>query len=309
MQEINNNNDESISISLSSLSEILKKELKLILLVTLLFLFAGILYTLNTPKEYVSVSKIMPEVSYKASNGMGGLYELLKKYNSNVDLYNTEITRSELYEEILKTNEFYDYILAKKVETIDNKKITFKAYYDSNLESKSNIFQREKTDSIKNLRIKKYAYGQTIQKKIVITIKKNNLILVSVKMPDPVVAADIANFTISYLIDYISKYRTEKARQELHFIENLLQNVPKNSTKDEDFTKEIQHSLLTSIVQMKIKIQEDTPIFQVLEKAQIPVASNDPSTFTILIEFIFIGFLIGVFVAFLRNNNYRTLFK
>lgn len=293
-------NYESTLISLSSLFVVLKREYKIILSLTFIFLIIGIFYILNISKEYISTSKIMPEVSYKASNGMAGIYQVLKKYNSNIDLYNTEITSSELYAEILKTNDFYQYILNKEVKTNKDKKISFKLYYDSILENERGFSEKGKSHSITTI--------QDIQNKIVIsTAKKNNLILVTVNMPDPSVAADIANFTTTYLIDYITKYRTEKARLKLKFIENLQKDISKDSTKNEDLTKEIQDNLIALTVQMKIQIQEDTPIFQILEKAQPPINSSETSKTETLSVFIFIGFLIGSVIAFLINNNYRII--
>lgn len=296
------------SISLNLLFIVLKKEYKIILLVTLLFSIFGFFYSLSIPKEYISIGKIMPEVSHKASNGIAGINELLKKYNNNVDLYNTEITSPELYAEILNTSAFYDYILNKEVGTSTNKKMSFISYYDFNLENKKSLFQEEKLDFKTHDKAKYYRIIQDIQRRIVITnVKRNNLIFVSAQMQDPAVAADIANYTISYLIDYIIKYRTEKARQELQFIENLEKNISKDSSKSEVLRKEIQNSLLVSAVQMKIKIQEDTPTIQVLEKAQTPIISSEPSLIKILIGFTFIGFLTGLVIAFLRKYNYRIL--
>ncbi|MRX42032.1 hypothetical protein GJU43_22375 [Flavobacterium sp. LC2016-23] len=298
MTQTTTKNNEFVSISLSALFIVLKKEYKIILSVTLFFIIIGIFYRLNISKEYSSTSKIMPEVSYKASNGMAGIYQVLKKYNNNIDLYNTEITSPDLYAEILNTNDFYEYILKSKVKTSNNKEVSFKFYYDSVLQNKRNFSGKVNSHSITTI--------QDIQKRIILTTnKKNNLILITVNMPDPSVAADIANFTTKYLIDYITTYRTEKARQKLYFIEHLQKDISKKSVKSEDLTKEIQDNLIALTVQMKIQIQEDTPIFQILEKAQPSVSSNEPSITQILSSFIFTGLLIGIVIAFLRNNNYK----
>jgi len=281
--------------SLNSLFIVLKREYKTILFATLFFLIFGFFYSLSIPKEYISTGKILPEVSHKPSNGMGALNQLLKKYNNNVDLHNTEITSPEIYAEIIKSDNFYNYILNKEVRTTTNKKISFKSYYDFNF----------KTDN----KIKYYSIIQDIQKRIIITYdKRNNLIFITAKMQDPVVAADIANSTIIYLINYIIQYRTEKARQELHFIEDLEKKVSKDSSKSIELRKEIQNGLSLSAVQIKIKIQEDTPIIPILEKAQIPVMSNN-SELKIIGGLTFIGFIIGVILAFLKSQNYKILFK
>lgn len=298
--EHENNNLDTINLVL--VFSVLKKEYKLILFSTLLPAIIGFFYFINIPKEYTATGKIMPEISFKASNGMAGIYDLLRKFNNDTDLYNTEITSSELYAEILKTNDFYEYILSKKVKTIDNRKISFKTYY-------YDIMKNEKSNSVSNDRIKYYNATRDIQTRIVVTNtnKKNSVIVVNAKMPDPVVAADIANFTITYLTDFITKYRTEKSRKELHFIENLQKNLSKDSLQNKAISEEIHNSLAASKVKMKIKIQEDTPVFQILEKAQIPVISSNTSTNIALILLGGIGLFIGVFIAFLRNGNYKYL--
>ncbi|WP_343696387.1 Wzz/FepE/Etk N-terminal domain-containing protein [Flavobacterium sp.] len=288
MTHITEENNEYWSISLSSIFAVLQKEYKIILLSTLFFLIISSVYIFITPKEYISVGKIMPEVSYKASNGIAGINQLLKKYNGNVDLFNTEITSPELYPEILNTTDFYDYILNKKVTTSSNKKMSFKSYYDLNLKNKAGIIQ-------------------DIQNRIVINpVKKNNMVFVTAKMQDPIVAADIANFTMTYLIDYITKYRTEKSRQDLRFLENLIKNVEEDSSKNEAIKNEIQNSLSASVIQMKIKIQEDTPTIQVLQKPQIPAANSEPSIPKVFTGFILLGLCIGVAIAFLKNYKLDT---
>ncbi|MBW4358894.1 Wzz/FepE/Etk N-terminal domain-containing protein [Flavobacterium taihuense] len=307
MQKIYKNDDEFISINLSPLIKIIIKEIKIILIFMFLFLLFGILYILNTPKEYVSIGKIMPEVAHKPSNGMGAIFETLKKYNGNLDLYNTEITKSDLYEDIVKTKDFYDYLLTKKVQT-RNKKVGFKTYNKYNLIPDNTFISKINTTYKTNTRIEEYNIRQNIQKRITITgVKKNNVILVSVKMPDPYVASDIATYTIKYLIDYITKYRTEKARQELHFLENLLKEVMKDNLKNEVFSKEIQKSLLASIIQMKIKIEEDKPHLQILEQPEIPVINNESSKLLIILVSAFIGFTIGFIFSLFKNDYYRII--
>ena len=308
MNQKNLNNDKFIPNNSISILRILKKEVKQILLFPLLFLFIGILYIFNKPKEYVSVGKIMPEVSYKASNGMGGLYDILKKYNGNIDLYNTEITKSELYDEIIKTEQFYDYILTRKVQISNNKKESFKNYCNSRLDIKDFSFQKNKMDSATANRIILYNIIQNIQKRIIITtIKRNNLTLVTVKMPDAAVAADVANYTMTYLMEYITKYRVKKANIDLLFVQDLLKNISKDSPNNQTLNKELQISLVASTIQMKLKIQEDTPVFQILEKAQIPALRVEQSKTIILTSLLFIGLLIGIIIAILRNNNYKVL--
>ncbi|TDB67452.1 Wzz/FepE/Etk N-terminal domain-containing protein [Arundinibacter roseus] len=300
-----NRENSAIEIDLHVFFKIIKAEIIVIGLSIFLGAVLGSLYafTFNSNPEYTATGKILPEVASKPTNGLGGLFEILKQYGGNIDMYNTEITRPDIYEEIINTSKFYTYLLSKSVGTSNNKKLPFEQYYLTNFSHKNKIGDQEKVDSASSNTIFHYNYQQTIQKRIVInSSKKNSLVSISVKMPDPVVAADIANLTIQYLIDFITKYRTEKARQELAFVENLI----KNNQKD-NFSKEIHESLMASELQMKIKIQEDTPIIQVLEYAQIPVIKTNPSHLLIILPFIFIGLLLGILVAIFKNNEYHII--
>lgn len=277
---------------LSSFLTIIKNNYKTIFFTTFVFLLIGIVYAKNAPQEYIATGKIMPEVQYKASNGMGGINEMLKKYNNNIDLYNTEITSPYLYSDIIKTNDFYKCILSKDVSTKSGKKMLFAAYFNFNLDHDD--------------RIKYYNIVQNLQKRIVITFdKRNNLIFVSAKMEDPVVAADIANLTITYIINYITQYRTEKSRKQLLNIESLVKEVSQDSSISEELRKEFHNTLLASKIQMKIKIQEDTPIIQVLEMAQIPAVSSNVSILNIIIGLTFTGLIIGMFILLMKNRTIK----
>ena len=68
-------------------------------------------------------------------------------------------------------------------------------------------FNRQTENNIKDLK-----------ERIICTYdKKVGVITISVKMPDPVVAANVARFSMNYLTDYIINYRTEKQKRDLDF--------------------------------------------------------------------------------------------
>lgn len=296
--ECKDHDDRIIEIDFLIYFKIIKAEKNIILLTILISILIGGFYAIysNSKPEFEAIGKIMPEVAIKPDNGLGGLYEVLKKYGSNTDMYNTDITRPEIYGEIINTKTFYDYLLLKNVKTVKGKKLLFKTYYYANLAPENSITEHEKNVDRKL----EYFYQQNIQSRIKINnSKNNNVVSVYVKMPDPVVAANIANFTIDYLIEFITKYRTEKAHQELLFVEKLIDETLKT-----DISKEVKTNLLTSSIQMKIKIQEDTPVIQVLENAQIPMFKSNKSNILIMSPFIFFGFIAGMVIALFKNRKH-----
>lgn len=304
MEDIKQDNI-TIKIDFPALFKMLKAEKTIIGLWIFFATISGVLYAyiFEADNEFIAIGKIMPEIGSKPPNGMGGLFEVLKKYSDNIDMYNTEITRPDIYDEIISTKAFYNYLLSKTVENNKAKKLSFKMYCYTTLTPKNSFYLKEIHDSSNVNGATEYAYQRNIRERIVITTsRKNSLVSISVKMPDPVVAANIANFTIEYLIDYITQYRTEKARQELMFVENLLKTINK-----EDYPNDIYKSLSVSVIQLKIRIQEDTPILQVLEYAQIPLVNSNRSKLSIIIPFLFLGLIAGIIAAFIRNN-YRVVY-
>src|SRR5690625_5407626 len=49
------------------------------------------------------------------------------------------------------------------------------------------------------------------------------IVTISVKMQDPVVAAEIARLAVNQLSDYVTRYRTEKSQRDVKFIHERLE--------------------------------------------------------------------------------------
>lgn len=148
--------------------------------------------------------------------------------------------------------------------------------------------------------------------------KKTFVITITTTMQDPVIAATVTNEVKEKLQSYITEYRTNKARKDLEFTEKLYaenmetyhkaqqeyaqymdrnQNVSLRSaqTQQERLRNEmnlafnVYNQTAQQLQVAKAKVQEDTPVFTVVEAATVPLRAAKPSKAMILIGFVFLA--------------------
>ena len=152
--------------------------------------------------------------------------------------------------------------------------------------------------------------------------KKNSVISLAVTAQDPKVAADISEVVIDRLQAYVTDYRTEKARQDLAYYEKLYEEykdayftsqqryasyVDRNQgiilqrvkTEEERLQNEmnLNYQLYNACAQQlqtaKAKVQQETPVFTIINPPQVPLKRSNTSKLTILIASIFLGAVIA----------------
>ncbi len=160
--------------------------------------------------------------------------------------------------------------------------------------------------------------------------KKTGVITVSAVEPDPVVAATVARLSLEYLTDYIANYRTEKARQQVTFLATQVsesnrkyqsseyalsnyrdknRNLFLNTAKIEEqrlqadylLNQSVYNELSKQFAQAKIKVQEETPVFKVLEPATVPLRKSGPKRTVIVLGFAVLGGILGLVYALFRR--------
>ena len=146
-----------------------------------------------------------------------------------------------------------------------------------------------------------------------------NLVTIRVRMQDPVVAAEMAQFTQEYITNFVINYAVLKNRNQLISIEEQYlsrkeeferaqfrlasfrdknQNVSTSRARSEEERLQSEYNLAFNIYNqlaqqreaIKLQIKENTPVFTVLEPVKIPVEKSEPRRLMILIGFTFIGF-------------------
>ena len=174
-----------------------------------------------------------------------------------------------------------------------------------------------------------------LQKRVGTTLdKKTGVISISAKMQDPVIAATIVRYAQDYLTSYVVNYRTEKTLKDIKFLgerlneakrrydnalysyssyqdrnKGLFLNIAKDEGKKLQYEVDLSYNLYSELAKQleeaKIKVHRETPIFKVLEPAQIPVKKSEPKRSVMVIGFAFLGLILSIFYVLVRN--YKSL--
>jgi LPS O-antigen subunit length determinant protein (WzzB/FepE family) len=165
--------------------------------------------------------------------------------------------------------------------------------------------------------------------RITTTIEPNGTLMVSAKMPDPVVSAKVTEMAVVFLTNYVKDYKVEKAREDLEFIQAQFEekeerynqaqsrlarlrdrnlNIVSESARIEVERAQTEFNLAFSLYQgiaqqleqAKIKLQEETPLFKVLEPVQVPLSKSEPNQELIVILFTIGGMFVGIGIIFFK---------
>lgn len=156
---------------------------------------------------------------------------------------------------------------------------------------------------------------------------ETGIVTISVKMQDPVVAAEIARLAVRQLSEYVTRYRTEKSQRDVEFIQERLEDAKGNF---EDIQQELarftdaNRGQLTAVARIQeqqlqsrynltfnlyntmaerleeaqIKLQEDTPVVNITEPPAVPDRNSEPNRLFIIIVFVMLGTILAVGTIF-----------
>lgn len=191
-----------------------------------------------------------------------------------------------------------------------------RSFFSGNEENDGDLnpFQltHKQEDVLKNLR----------QRITVYVDKKTQVVTLGVSMQDPLISADVAHSIVIKLQTYITHYRTQKAKKDLEFTEKVLKesrsayykaqqayaafedgnkNIISASYRTEQerlrnemtLTFNVYNTLAQKLEQDKLRVQEQTPVYTIIEPATVPLKASSPKKLLILVAFIFLAFIGG----------------
>ena len=357
-REVTSIDNDEISIDLKKLFQNLISHKWRILISAIVFAMLGAIYSLTSPNEYVATVKLLPEIDSKAAGGMGGLKSLAGL--AGIDLSSnsgTEAIRPDLYPNILQSTPFLQTMLERKIYVSKKKKwlllrdllskerieapLSFmsKEGETKNEEDQLEIPQGALANGLVNLDKKSNSILLNLKNRISSELdKKSGVITISVKLTDPVAAANLSFFAQQYLTEYVTKYRTEKSVKEVQFLKNrqqeakarydqalhtlsnyrdqnrnLFLNVAKDQEKKLQYEVDLSYNLYSSLnnqlADAQIKTHRETPVIKVLEPAQVPIQKTEPKRSLITLGFMFFGIFAAVVSVLLKTINLKELFN
>lgn len=148
--------------------------------------------------------------------------------------------------------------------------------------------------------------------------KKSGIITLTVTLQDPKVTATMADTVVSKLQQYIIAYRTRKAKEDCEYLEKLYKErqqeyydaqrhyahyVDANSNmvfqstmaererlqNDMNLAYQVYSQVAQQLQVARAKVQEEKPVFAVVEPAVVPLNPSGTSRKTVVIGFVFLA--------------------
>lgn len=303
----------------------------------------GLVVAFSIPKEYTTNVTIAPE-STNGSRSMGGLSALAGMAGINLNAGSSADALSpDLYPDIVSSVAFTTELFDVPVRDVDGELQT--TVYDYLQEHQRSPWwstvislpfkcigwtvslfsdDEEPTDSTAivnpfQLTKKENEIVTALNNRIAVSVDKKSLtVSIAVTMQDPLISATLTDTVMQKLQDYITDYRTNKARHDLDFTQKLYDEAQQKYYEAQqryaDYVDKNQNILLRSVqtrqerlqnemnlaynlynqtaqqLQLaKAKVQENTPVYTVVQAATVPLRASKPSKAMILIGFVFLA--------------------
>lgn len=303
-------------------------------------LIIGILIALGTPKQYTVSITLSPEMG-SGKSGSGPASMAASFLGGSIGSDSPDALNATLAPDIVASTPFLLELFDARVVSQDKQiDTTFTAYLDEQKSSWMGYVLKAPgmaISGIKSLFSEKKEKTATIQKGAIelnekdaaklgslrqaITVeadKKTAITTLSVTLQDPKVTATIADSVVSKLQQYITAYRTSKAKEDCQYLEKLYKerqqeyydaqqryaryvdansNVVFQSTlaererlqNDMNLAYQVYSQVAQQLQVARAKVQEEKPVFAVVEPAVVPLNPSGTSRKVIVLGFLFLA--------------------
>ena len=165
--------------------------------------------------------------------------------------------------------------------------------------------------------------------------KKTLVITIQVTDQDPLICATMADTVQSRLQQFITNYRTSKAREDLEYSHKIYAEAKRDYDKARqmyasfsdanqdiilqsvrmkltDLENEMQlkynayTAVATQLQSAKARVQEETPAFTTIQSATVPVRPSAPNRMGIILLWLFMAFVGTSFWAFYKDKQLKS---
>lgn len=299
----------------------------------------GIFVALGTPKQYTVSVTLSPEVSGgKSGSGLAGMAASF--LGASIGSDSPDALNATLAPDIVASTPFLLELFNARVVSQDKQiDTTFTAYLEEEKSSwigyifkapgmaikgiKSLFGEEEETATTQEgaieLNEKDAKKLESLRKQILADVdKKTSITTLSVTLQDPKITATIADSVVSKLQQYITTYRTRKAKEDCLYLETLYKErqqeyydaqqryaryVDANSNmvfqstmaererlqNDMNLAYQVYSQVAQQLQVARAKVQEEKPVFAVVEPAVVPLNPSGTSRKVIVIGFVFLA--------------------
>ena len=326
-------------IDVVAIAKEMKKHKKQYLIALPVTFVLSCLLILCVPRYYTSTAKLAPEISSFSSNSLGDIASSFG-FDLGGSAANGDAIFPELYPELIESNDFMVGMFDVKVKSKDGSINT--TYYDYLATKRQTPWWSKAYNSVKQLfatpdstpvskngKVNPFQLtrrqdqiARLMSKNIKCNIdKKNYVISITVEDQDPLICATLADTVQTKLQDFITAYRTKKAKKDLEYYKKLSsdakskyerirqqygsysdanQDVVLESyrLKANDMENEMQllyntyTSLQAQVQQAQAKLLMQTPAFTTLQSASVPLKPAGPKRMLFVLGMTFIAFIV-----------------
>ena len=347
-----------IEIDFWGLLRIIRNDKRMMGLFLLLSAILGLAIAFGTPKEYKASVILAPETT-TSNNLTSGISSLASMVGMDMNFGNSsDAIYPELYPDLISSNDFIVGLLpvqvVDKTETVRTdyfdylQNHTRKTWYSFPMRWLAAVVQKLKSEDVPfkgdstvinpfHLSRQQDNIVSNIRKSIDCSVdKKTSVITIEVKDQDPVIAATMADSVKNHLQACITEYRTQKARNDLAYMEKLFVETKEEyvnarqqyaaysdanqdlilqtfRAKQEDLENDMQlkYNAYTQVYEQlqlsKAKVQESTPAFTIVKSASVPLKHCNKSKLSMMLTFMFLGFLLRIVILTFKHS--RELIK
>ena len=286
----------------------------------------------SLPKTYNCKILLAPETGGGSSN-LGGLAALASSFGVSVGAggQGGDAITPNVYPELMKSVDFKTSLFPIKVkQKKDKKTMSYYDYlkYEWRVPWWEDLFGLTAPKPIKDTLVNTFELtpeqariaGLAIKNVECKIDKKTNLISIEVRAQDPYVAAQLADSVKNRLQDFLTGYRTKKARYDLDYALKLNRQAKKDyerarllyseyvdanqeiyllsaMQKQNDLENEMQlqynnyTATSAQVLAAQAKVQETTPSFTTVQSATVPLGPSGPKKELIMIICLFLAAL------------------
>ena len=314
----------------------------------------GLAIAFGTPKEYRTSVMLAPETA--TSNSLtSNISSLASMVGMDMDFgKSSDAIYPELYPDLMQSTDFIVSLFPVTVETKDGsvetdyydylKNHTRMAWYDRPKDWLAKLVKKLKKDDgyagspdgkVNPFRLTKEQFdiAHSIGKSLNCTVdKKTSVITIEVTDQDPLISATMADSVRQRLQAFITDYRTQKARNDLAYMENLFAEAREQyvkarqqyasfsdtnqdlllqtyKSKQDDLENDMQlkYNAYTQIYEQlqlsRAKVQERTPAFTVVQSASVPIKHINKSKLMVMLMAMFLGFVLRVCILMWKRRR------
>lgn len=341
--------EEESSIDFGAIWAAIKKHRKVYYRALGISLVIGCIIAYSIPKTYSCKIMLAPELGGKSSTG-SGLASLASSFGVNLgngaSATGDAITPAA-YPDLMKSVDFKTSLFPVKVKRKQDKtSMSLYAYFKNEWKYAwwEHCFGlmapgKEKDTLVNNFELtneQTYIAGLINQNVACSIDKKSYLITIDVTAQDPHVAAQLADSVKTRLQDFLTEYRTNKARHDLEYAQNLQKQAKKDyerarqlyvdfmdanqnvslmslQQKQMDLENDMQlqynnyNTLNAQVIDAKAKVQQETPAFTTLQSATVPLVPAGPRKGRIVVVCLFLAALGTTVYALQKENQLKPL--